>query len=215
MKYMTKKRFSTIQVVGLLTMALLGVVAIGYAVDFAHDFSQMTGQVISGTEVMDNFNSLNAALPIMASSIDNTPLGETCDNCPITEVNSVTIDVPADGFLLINGSCFVQNVAAADMIFIAVPKLDGVDIQASFAAAERSVGENLRFTLSYTVAVAVSQGVHTISQDVGPISSSLNFFYNFHNLTVVYYPTGQGSIMAEPVGLAVPARQSTSSPFGD
>ncbi len=60
MKYFSKKRFTTRQVIGLLTIVFLGITVIAYAVSIPNTFG--TGQTISSGAVNQNFQALADAI---------------------------------------------------------------------------------------------------------------------------------------------------------
>jgi hypothetical protein len=111
-----------------------------------------------------------------------------------TQVNSVTINAPTAGTLLISGHAFVNNNGAAGS-YTLVAKLDGTATNgsgwnAAFNAAASGAGPAENFELSYTTPVQVAAGDHTVAQTLGPFSGTSDFFYNNQELSVVFIPGG-------------------------
>jgi hypothetical protein len=191
-----KKRFTPGQFLGALAALFLGIVTVAYAVSIPNIFT--SGTTISSGAVNANFTALNAGLPLMWAHTDNDTGGTTVTASGVTEVNSVSINIPASGFITISGMVFINNAGvAAD--FVLNPKVDGVDVlghgsQGFLSAAANGAGVAELFSLSYTLTVPISAGAHTVSQVAGPQSTTLNFFYNRNNLTVTYFPASQGSV---------------------
>lgn len=111
-----------------------------------------------------------------------------------TEINSVTINAPTAGTLLISGHAFINNGGTAGS-YTLVAKLDGTATNpsgwnAAFNAAADAAGPAENFELSYTTPVQVAAGNHTVAQTVGPFSGTKDFFYNNQELSVVFIPGG-------------------------
>lgn len=110
------------------------------------------------------------------------------------EINSLSIDVPSDGVLVISGTSFVRNQDSSSLVVELAPKLDGTLTEAPEWGASQVLppsGEvDALDTLSYTTTVPVSAGTHTVTQEVGPPSegSAADFFHNQETLTVQFYP---------------------------
>jgi hypothetical protein len=113
-------------------------------------------------------------------------------------VNSIGITVPRAGFLVISGTAYVNNntAAASTYEFDLEAKLDGSAINAGTDQATTRVTEdgsgNDDANLSYTATVAVTAGAHTVSQEVDPSGS--DWFYNGNYLTVLFIPSGLGTL---------------------
>lgn len=113
----------------------------------------------------------------------------------LLEINSIGIDAPAEGFLIISGSVFINPTTVTG--YLMQPLVDGnavvpgPDVNESGWPTyfQPNDGDQL-FTLAYTVTVPISAGSHTVSQEVGPLSGSADFFYNKQFLTVQFVPAG-------------------------
>lgn len=170
------------------------------------------GNPARADSVNANFSALESATPVMWASIDQEPLGYTLTgvSAPI-EVNSVNIDVPPPGgVLLIMGSAFVMNLAPLPIEYILNPLVGGIppDGHSFLADFQRSPATSgpFKFTLSYTYTVAITTGTHVISQELGPLPGlgPANFVYNKNNLNVLFFPSLPGgapiSTPAQPAG---------------
>lgn len=108
------------------------------------------------------------------------------------ELNSISIDVEKDGFLVISGQVFINFGTATYIIFYFNPRVDGVDVQPGMFAT-RSTEVNDLGNLSYTVTVPITKGAHTISHVFGPKAGepATTYFHNREYLTVRYYAAGR------------------------
>lgn len=204
----THKRFTPGQFLGALAALFLGIVTVAYAVTLP--FPLFTGgTAISSSQVNANFAALNAGLPQMWASTDNTFGGTTLTASGQVTVNSVTITVPAGGgFIVISGTAFVNNDAGTQLDYVLRPRIDGVDIISDFAAYRdlAANGPGDQGSLSYTLTVPIAAGTRTVSQLLGPSTGTANFFYNRQNLTVLFIPLSQGNVTPTITPLnAVPA----------
>jgi hypothetical protein len=138
--------------------------------------------------------------PILRAQEDATAFGNTVTGT--TEVNSVPIEVPVDGVMMISGTAYVnsfEEVSAID--YILNPKVDGSDATPFGWGAYHSASVNgapgSRFTLSYTVSQPVSAGSHTVSQELGQyLGGPAEFFYNQNELSVMFVPGSQASVIS-------------------
>jgi len=190
----SKKRFSTWQVVIMLTLVFMGIIGIGYAVTVPYSFT--AGDPIVAQEVNDNFTTLNSALPIMAADTDNTSSGTALTGAGKTVINSISINIPANGFLIISGTCYINNYGT-QLWYTLTPLIDGAAPTGAWNASVEAAatgGAGALFTLAYTVTVPVVSGTRTITQEVGPAAGTTDYFYNRNNLTVLYIPSAQGNV---------------------
>lgn len=197
-------KFNRSQFVGLLVVGSSIGLAYASSVTLPNTFT--AGTTASATAVNANFTAVKTAvddnfsrLPRVWADTDNAAGGTFLTPGGLTEVNSVSINVPASGFITISGMAFINNNGAATD-FILLPRVDGTALLGHaflgfFAAGADAApdGQDLG-SLSYTITVPISAGAHTISHVVGPSSGTANFFYNKNSLTVVYYPASQGSV---------------------
>jgi hypothetical protein len=148
------------------------------------------------SKVNANFSAVAAALPMVWASTDETLGGQAVSASGRVVTNSLSINVPSDGFLVISGSAFVNNYEPATVTYTVNPLLDGSDVTASayvmatftLLTSPPNMGGN-----SYTITVPVTAGAHTVEQEVGPFSGTADFFYNGYSLTVVFFPGSQGT----------------------
>jgi hypothetical protein len=148
--------------------------------------------------------------PILRAQEDATDVGTNVS--ATTEVNSVPIEVPVDGVLMISGTAYVNSFEESAIEYVLNPKVDGSDATpygwGAFHLA--GVGSPLgngdpgsRFTLCYTVSQAVSAGSHTVSQELGQYSGEpAEFFYNQNELSVMFVPGSRASVISAPVAAA-------------
>ena len=209
MSYFSKERFSMKQIVIMLSVAMVLCAAYAFAVTLTN-FSP--GTTISSGDVNTNFQNLNNALPLMWASSDTAAGGVTLTNVGLTTVNTVSINAPTAGFLIISGYCFVNNAGTAGIYYL-WPSLDGTNIIGSEAAIE--VGANGSgtvelFNLAYTRTIPITAGAHTVAQEIGPSTGTNSFFYNRNNLTVMFVASSQGSLVTvsaleEPLSVGLSA----------
>lgn len=198
-------------------MALTLVMGIGVVI--ADNVGTLTtfqpGTVARSSEVNDNFstiaNSVNdnyARLPIMWAQTD-VDLNERifAVNSPPSEINSLAINAPSSGFLVISGSVVMSNLQPGTVDYFMTPYLDGKavptqthpvpgdnDYVAAYRASSTGTPGSM-FSLSYTVTIPIAAGVYTVSQTAGPAVTSLEkFWFNKNYLTVVFYPDAQGAL---------------------
>jgi hypothetical protein len=145
-----------------------------------------------------------AQLGIVRASKDSTPGGTDLAASGRVEVNSVSINTPKAGVLIISGHAFVNSDEGAATSYVLVPKVDGASVSAPgwgstlFAGADLQATE--RFELSYTTVRSVAAGAHTVTQDVGPFGGTADFFYNNNDLVVQWVPSaGSQAVVSRPV----------------
>jgi len=162
-----------------------------------------------------NVNELKQ-LGMLRAQKDGTAGGTTVTAGGRVQVNSVSITTQRAGFLVISGHAFINSDEASPTSYVLVPKVDGTNANATgwgstfFSGADLAGGE--RFELSYTTAYAVAAGAHTVTQDVGPFTSTATYFYNNNELVVQWIPAaGNQGVVARPVGRA----SNTRSPMGN
>lgn len=180
----------------------------------------VAGTTISAGQVNANFAALNGALPLVWASTDTTGGGISITAGGKTEVNSVSINAPAAGFVVISGSVFINNGGVSTPLVLN-PLIDGAELfptagfQASFTAAADLAGAAELFSLAYTITIPIAAGAHTVSQVAGPFFGTTDFFYNRNNLTVLFLPGSQVTYtpLAAPAQPGV-AEQAGSNPFG-
>jgi len=105
MGYLRKKRFSLGEVVGLLTIAFIGLAIIGYAASVTVPNTFSPGTTISSTEVNDNFTALKNGIDENKSVAGCSPeVLSTNLTTTVADIASVTISVPGPGRVMVSGS---------------------------------------------------------------------------------------------------------------
>jgi hypothetical protein len=137
--------------------------------------------------------------PLMWVSIDPLDAYEPVDTKAEVEINTVAIDVPADGFLVIAGMSNVRNDSAATEDTYLVPYIDGNYALASdtFPGWATYVGAlpGAKESMAYTITVPITAGLHTVSHTVFIDGAPTNFSYDRNHLTVTYFPQQLGTIV--------------------
>ena len=111
---------------------------------------------------LDDKDSTELA-PILRAQQDGSVDGQQVTGT--TEVNSVAVQAPVDGVLMISGTAYVNNYEPTAIDYALNPKVDGSNAHpagwgAYYSADAGSSGApGSRFTLSYTVSQPVSAGV--------------------------------------------------------
>src|SRR5215212_7264645 len=109
--------------------------------------------------------------PILRAQEDATDVGTTVSGT--TEINSLPIEVPVDGVLLISGTAYVNSYEESAIDYILNPKIDGSEATPYGWGAFQNAGvgnpmgngdPGSRFTLSYTLSQTIGAGSHTGSQ---------------------------------------------------
>ena len=163
---------------------------------------------------LDDKDSTQLA-PILRAQQDATSSG--IDVSGTQQINSLSINAPVSGVLMISGTAFVNSREASPADYILNPKLDGSNVTPSgwgaYFTANSSGNEGSRFELSYTVSQPVSAGTHTVTQELGGYFSSPAFFYNNNELSVMFVPGSQASV-SNAAALAA-AQDSGLTPSGE
>ena len=166
---------------------------------------------------LDDMDSTELA-PILRAQQDGSIGGQQVTGT--TEVNSVAIQAPVDGVLMISGTAYVNNYEPTAIDYTLNPKVDGSNAHPAgwgayyFAAAGSSGAPGSRFTLSYTVSQPVNAGSHTVTQEIGRYGGGpAGFFYNNNELSVEFVPGTQASVSDTATLRA--AQDSGLSPTGE
>lgn len=180
---------------GLITFALSPAWAEGLAIPNTF----IPGTTAKANEVNQNFSAVAAALPMVWASTDEIYAGVfLLAGSGSVETNSVSINLPSDGYLVISGNIFINNNGVAGLFYIS-PYVDGSDVLAYTSAvafeaqADGVYGEMI--SVSYTVTVPITSGTHTVSQEVAGDDDGA-YFYNRNNMTVLFIPSSQGTYIA-------------------
>jgi hypothetical protein len=160
--------------------------------------------------------------PILRSQQDGSNGGQVVTGT--TEVNSVAIQAPVDGVLMISGTAYVNSFEPVAIDYTLNPKVDGSNATpagwgAYYSAdvgdpSDGSGAPGSRFTLTYTVSQPVNAGSHTVTQELGQFGGNpVNFFYNNNELNVEFVPGTQASVSdAATLGAA---QDSGLNPVGE
>jgi hypothetical protein len=110
-----------------------------------------------------------------------------------TELNSISINVKKDGYLVISGQVFINSNNATDLVYFMDALVDGATVQPSgnllSTRVDSSEYDDYR-NLNYTVTVPITKGTHTVSHNVGINSGAASYFYNKEYLTIMFFPAG-------------------------
>ena len=124
------------------------------------------------------------------SQRDGDSAGHPYSASGVVEINSLIINVVKDGFLIISGQLFLQSSAGGTLLFQLEAFVDGTLVQPGGGLTSKDVEPTVRDVFNYTVTVPITKGQHTISQEIGSLGNTLDFFTNREYLTVMYIPAG-------------------------
>ncbi len=104
-------------------------------------------------------------MSVASADIDSTNFGVSTS--VVTPMNELTIDIPRTGVLLITGGANINITGGGGLGPGIEVYVDGTEVGAPMAAF--MLGETGH--LSYSTAVEVSPGVHTVRHDVGDVTT--------------------------------------------
>ncbi len=178
-------------------LAVNQVVDAATALEADHATTADSATAADDADTLDGLDSTELAPVAWAQTRDNDGniFPATASN---VEVNSVAIDAPGAGVLVISGTVYFNNNSGGTTGDVDLQAMiDGAAIPAGTDQAttrlEADASGHDAATLSYTVTIPVTAGAHVISQEVDPGSTS-DWFYNGNYLTVVFYPSAQGTL---------------------
>jgi hypothetical protein len=148
-------------------------------------------------DTLDGLDSTEITSLVWAST-DNELEGTSVVSDVAAETNSVAINVPVDGVLVISGMSYLNNDGSS-AFFAVRPLVDGSNVpshQAAMQLAATGTGVGETANLSYTITVAITAGAHTVSQTAGPQTGTTSYFYNRNHLTVTFVPNGSVALAA-------------------
>ena len=145
-----------------------------------------------------NANTLNGfaanqLAPILRAKQDTDSAGVL--NFAGGVVNSLTINAPVAGVLMVSGNVFLRNNTQAtepQLIF----KVDGTAVAPSNWSAIASLAAGEAGTLATTASHAVAAGNHTVTQEIQVCGTGC--FYNAQELSVLFVPGTNAVITAAP-----------------
>jgi hypothetical protein len=199
-------------VLGMLVvpMALLGF-AIVYASSVTIPNTFVAGTPAVAAEVNANFAAVKAAvddnfakLPQVFAQRDNDFSGPVLLATGQKVMNTINIDLPTSGVLVISGGVFIKNNEAASIQYAMHPRVDSTPISptpsigAAYFEAHATNTPGDQFSLNYTVSAAITAGAHTIDHRAGPSSGTADFFHNGEYLTVLFIPNGSVTSVDSP-----------------
>lgn len=134
-------------------------------------------------------------LPLVRAQKDPTPFLSDTVTGSNAQTNSVSINAPTDGVLMIFGSMWLYNPGTEDQYFTSRIRVDGeeethVDVS--------GVGPSKGANLTPNVTLPVSAGQHTVGLDAGRAGGSGDWSYTSNNLTVMFVPAGRAAMTGAP-----------------
>lgn len=138
--------------------------------------------------------------PLIWVSIDPSDAYDGPQNPTVEhEINTVAIDVPANGFLVISGLSTVRNDSAGAEDAYLVPYIDGNYALPSGTfpgwATYVQVLPAAKESMAYTITVPITAGLHTVSHTIFIDGAATSFSYDRNHLTVTYFPQQLGTIV--------------------
>jgi len=137
---------------------------------------------------------------------NNNDTFTTFTNTTPVDLNTLNINVPSDGTLVIHATSSLANGDTASCLMRIWPKLDATGIPAripSIVRLDDVTGQNWG-TLSYVVSTTVTAGAHTVTNESTPTScgGTPSYSSSYAALNVVFYPGSQGVIASPPLALS-------------
>ena len=131
-------------------------------------------------------------LPLVRAQKDATPFSAETVSGSHAQTNSVSINAPTDGVLMIFSSMWLYNPGEQeDQYFTARIRLDSeeeahVDVS--------GVGPHKGASLTPNVTLPVSAGQHTVGLDASRVGGSGDWAYTSNNLSVMFVPAGRAVV---------------------
>jgi hypothetical protein len=144
----------------------------------------------------DRINDNAAALPIAWATLDDSTYYFTDSSWNV--MNTLNINAPSDGILLITCSVLVRNYLASNVIIRTEVLLDDDHITnyypgyAHFGAAGSSGSDSK--TISLSTSTSVTAGTHVLEHQLGGFEATQNGAYWIPTMNVVFFPASQGTI---------------------
>ena len=154
---------------------------------------------VSSSDRVDNLNAdqlddkdSDEILPLLRAQRDDQPsLTSSYLTGNSAEMNTVSITVPTDGFLVISSFAeFYNDSTTNTQKFSAITKLDGTTVH----RAEVEIGPKAYGKVSPHTIVPASAGDHTITLVAERWSGSGGWFFNRNNLSVMFVPASRGDV---------------------
>jgi len=180
--FFSKKRFSTVQVVGLLAAVFMTVVVFSYAaVTIPNNFTANT--TAKASEVNANFQALATAMPAVKRS--NTSIALSTST---TTAGSISINAPCSGYVIIyvTGSYCATNTGSNYVLNLKLSTTEGdtpefVGIQ-EFISPSGSTCKHLSMTKLFPIAAAGTQ-TYYLNAQLGAGTGNIS-----PELTAVFFP---------------------------
>jgi hypothetical protein len=140
---------------------------------------------------------------ILRASKDVSPLSISLTNSRAVRVNEVTIAVPSNGVLRINGRISIDNDEPAAQEYMLVAsfnhRLTSTLTWNARALLERNAAPGQGADLNYTTTIPVTVGQYELHQAAGPIdATSRDWTYNAEEFTVEFIPDAHVDHVGEP-----------------
>jgi len=148
----------------------------------------------SDADKLDGMDSTQI-LPLVRSQKDGFPAGASPTSANSATLNTVSINAPTDGFLVIWGSTYLVNQSSNDMGFITEARLDGNSTAArgdSFINGETN--QHSSQTSAVNTTQPVSAGAHTVTLEANRYQGSGPWFHDGNNLSVMFVPAERGAV---------------------
>jgi hypothetical protein len=108
------------------------------------------------------------------------------------QTNSVSINAPTDGVLMVFGNVWLYNPSTELQSFSARIRLDGEGEEAHIDVS--NVDPSSSAGLTPNVTLPVSAGQHTVSLDAVRSGGSGDWSYTSNNLSVMFIPAERGAV---------------------
>ncbi len=157
----------------------------------ASSFANGVGGVATNADKLDGKDS-DEILPFVRAQKDVDPWTTPLQSTTPLAANTVSVDAPTDGFLVIVGSGQLANGHTNTQDFLLRAMLDGTE---TAGQAALRLAPNHFDMASYNVTVPVSAGEHTVTSQVYRFGcEGCTFTVNRNNLSVMFVPAARGAV---------------------
>ncbi len=148
MSYLSKKRFTMRQVVGLLTVMFLGITAFAYAVNITYTFS--SGSPIRASEMNQNFTDIKNAVDTLESKVTTLEGKATTLESKVAALEAKDADlVTANDLSGTQWSGWVFN-GVGEAVFIAIVFIDSQNMSMRIIGRDSETGSPSGIQVDYT-----------------------------------------------------------------